>query len=57
MRNLKCIIGSTGIVTKGLKTNLEAIPGIQESREEKAYDKRIIIIIIITEGIGLMSFP
>jgi predicted homoserine dehydrogenase-like protein len=32
MWNLKCtvipvIIGATGIVTKGLKTNLEAIPG------------------------------
>jgi hypothetical protein len=33
MWNLKCmvipvIIGATGIVTKGLKTSLEAIPGI-----------------------------
>jgi len=33
--NLKCmvipvIIGATGIITEGLKTNLEAIPGIQK---------------------------
>jgi len=38
MWNLKCVIGATGIVTKSLKTNLEAIPGIQEDRGEKACD-------------------